>query len=300
MTTAPPAGSFLAAAESGEIRWPGVTLDEPPSTVAIVRGLLLDYEASRPRSRQRRLGPSELGTPCARQIGLKLAGVPRQPDYRVAWAPMQGTAVHTLMDAVLTLDNERRVAAGQPARWLTETPLTIAAGDDMTDIITGHGDAYDLETDTVVDWKHVGKTALAKARRLSVPLPQRVSQEYRVQQHLYGLGHENAGRRPRWVRLVLLARSHDYDESAEWTEPYRPDVALWAVTRYYAIRDAVTNLDAVHHPERLVEVNATPGPDACKWCPFRRPGPPVDGTGCAGDTTDRYEQAAARFAAGLI
>jgi hypothetical protein len=61
------------------------------------------------------------------------------------------------------------------------------------------------------------------------------------------------------------------------------------MTRFYAIRDKTTNLDAARHPERLAEIDAAPG-EACKWCPFRRPpvvgGKPVDATGCVGDLAD--------------
>lgn len=118
--------------------------------------------------------------------------------------------------------------------------------------------------------------------------------EYRTQAHLYGLGHHNAGRPVRFVRLVLLARSHDYSESVEWTEEYREDIAVDALTRFYNIRDQVVNLDAARLPERLSWIPAAAG-EACKWCPFRRPTPPdgapVDATGCEGDTA---EQAARR------
>src|SRR5690606_36102890 len=51
----------------------------PPSTVDEMRAVLTALDASRPRSRQTALGPSELGTPCQRQLAYKLAGVPRQP-----------------------------------------------------------------------------------------------------------------------------------------------------------------------------------------------------------------------------
>jgi hypothetical protein len=42
----------------------------PASTVAELRQVLIDYEAQRPRSMQKELGPSELGTPCQQQIAL--------------------------------------------------------------------------------------------------------------------------------------------------------------------------------------------------------------------------------------
>lgn len=248
----------------------------PPSTLAEIEGALIRYENSRPRSVQTTLGPSELGTPCSRQIAMKLAGVQRH-ERGLPWAPMCGTAVHSLMESVLERENER---LGRQ-RWIIEETVHL------DDELKGHGDAYDSDHALVIDWKYTGTTARRKASRRTVPNSELVSREYRVQAHLYGLGHENAGRRVTHVRLVMLARSHDFRESVEWTEEYRPDIAVDAMTRFYATRDQVVNLDAATHPDRLAAIEATPG-EACKWCPFQRPTPDggadVDATGCVGNT----------------
>lgn len=260
---------------------PSTLREMPPSTLAEIEGALARFDASRPRSIQQTLGPSELGTPCRRQIAMKLAGIERQERGGVPWAPMCGTAVHSLMESVLEAENER---LGRP-RWVIEETVRL------DDELTGHGDAYDSDHALVIDWKYTGTTARRKASRRTVPNADLVSMDYRVQAHLYGLGHENAGRPVRHVRLVMLARSHDFRESVEWTEEYRPDIALDAMTRFYATRDQVVNLDAATHPERLAAIEATPG-DACKWCPFQRPGPEVDATGCIGKTARSSDPAA--------
>lgn len=248
----------------------------PPSTLAEMREALMRFENSRPRSVQRTLGPSELGTPCDRQIALKLAGVQRHPRG-LPWAPMCGTAVHELMEKVLRAENER---LGRD-RWIIEEKVQL------DDELSGHGDAYDTDWGMVVDWKYTGTTARRRAARRSVPNSELVPVEYRTQAHLYGLGHRNAGRDVRFVRLVLLARSHDYSESVEWTEAYDEKIAVDAMMRFYAIRDAVVNSNAASYPESLIAVPAEPG-EACKWCPFQRVTPPggarVDATGCAGNT----------------
>lgn len=250
---------------------------EAPSTLAEIERALARFEASRPRSVQRTLGPSELGTPCTRQMAMKLAGVAQHERGGLPWAPMCGTAVHSLMESVLEAENAR---LGRQRYFIEETVH-------LDDELTGHGDAYDADHALVIDWKYTGTTARRKAARRSVPNADLVSVDYRVQAHLYGLGHENAGRPVRHVRLVMLARSHDFRESVEWTEEYRPDIALDAMTRFYATRDRVVNMDAATHPERLADIEAVPG-DACKWCPFQRPTPPggkdVDATGCVGNT----------------
>lgn len=256
----------------------------PPSTLDEVRDALMRYEASRPRTVQTTLGPSELGTPCSRQIAMKLAGVQRH-ERGLAWAPMCGTAVHSLMEDVLTRDNER---LGRQ-RWVIEETVHL------DDELTGHGDAYDSDHALVIDWKYTGTTARRKAARKTVPNDQLVSTEYRVQAHLYGWGHERAGRPVRHVRLVMLARSHDFGESVEWTEEYRPDIAVDAMIRFYSIRDQVVNSDMATHPERLADIESAPG-EACKWCPFRRMPeqgrPEVDATGCVGDLADKGSPAA--------
>lgn len=258
-----------------------VPLAMPPSTVALMRDVLADLDASRPRSQQTTLGPSELGTPCQRQLAYKLAGAPRQlPDARPPWAPMQGTAIHVLMDEALRAHN----AALGRQRWVTEERLHIDTE------ISGSGDAYDTDHDMVVDWKYVGTTALRELRRRNIPNHELVKPDYRVQAHLYGYGHERAGRTPRWVRLVFLSRSHDYDASAEWTERYDPAVAIAALDRYYATQDLIATLPLATNPALWAAVPAAPGDKTCDWCPFRRSGGPADATGCPGNTQDKVDK----------
>lgn len=270
----------------------------PPSTVAELRQILIDYDASRPRSLQKRLGPSELGTPCQQQMARKLAGAPRRPINAPTWAPFQGTAVHAEMEKVVAHWNRQ---LGRE-RWLAEDDLEVDPGLPDVEGIRGHGDAYDLDHQMVVDWKHVGITALTKlrtAKRLNKPIDQQVSPEYRVQAHLYGRGHERKGRPVEHVRLVLLARSWQYDDSDEWTEPYDPDIAYLAIDRYYATVQLLDDLDVAANPMLIAAVPASPSKDACHWCPFNRPGQPSGWDGCAGDTAT-HQRRVDRFADGFI
>ena len=277
-----PAGLIAATPPAA----PTVPAGPPPSTVAEMREVLTNLDAARPRSRQTRLGPSELGTPCQRQIAMKLAGLPRQPeDKRPPWAPMQGTAMHTLMEEALHFHNQQ---LGRQ-RWVIEETLTIHPGTPDTPPITGHGDAFDTDYDEVVDWKYTGVTALREVKRKTIPNEQLVKPDYRTQAHLYGLGHERAGRTVRWVRLVFLARSHDYADSAEWTERYDPDIAYAAIARYYGTFDLLKALDVANNPALWPAVPATPG-KACDWCPFRRVGGPADQTGCPGNTESKINK----------
>ncbi len=268
------------------VRQPIPAAGPPASTVALMRDVLADLDASRPRSMQTALGPSELGTPCQRQLAMKLAGIPRQlPDSRPPWAPMQGTAIHGLMEEALHAHNAK---LGYP-RWVVEERLH------MDDEISGSGDAFDVDNCMVVDWKYVGVTTLREVKRKTVPNELLVKPEYRVQPHLYGYGHERAGRTVHWVRLVFLARSHNYDDSAEWTERYDPDIAIKALDRYYATQDLIANLRVADQPDLWDLVPAAPG-KPCDWCPFRRLGGPADGTGCPGNTQSKID----KQTAGLI
>lgn len=247
----------------------------PRSTLTELADVLRAYDAARPRSQQAHPGPSELGTPCLRQLAYKIIAAPRRATTSVAWAPFQGVAIHAEMEKVLTFWN----AHCGYQRWIIEARV------DCGDGITGTSDAYDADTRTVVDWKVTGATAitnLVAARNANKPLGEQVKHDYRVQAHLYGLGHANAGRSVEYVRLVFLARHHQYAASAEWTEPYNERIALAALDRYHLLRDAVLSLgDAA--PRALPAVPADPG-DACSWCPYLRPGAPADHQGCPGNS----------------
>lgn len=262
-------------------------LELPPSTIAELRQVLIDYEAARPRSMQKALGPSELGTPCQQQIARKLAGAPKRPATAPAWAPWQGTQIHVGMEEVLRFWNaqigrERFVIEDR----LEPSPAApgVDGGPDMP-AVAGSGDAFDLDLDTVIDWKYVGKTAVDKlraAQRMGKPPKEQVSQEYRIQGHIYGLGHALKGRTVRYVRLVLLARWWEYDTSVEWTEPYDERIALWAISRYYDVVQLVHDLGVAEEPDAIALVPSSPSSDACKWCSFHRPGQPSDFAGCRG------------------
>jgi hypothetical protein len=294
---APTTASATASVEAPKPAGP------PPSTVRELRQVLIDYEANRPRSMQRALGPSELGTPCQQQIARKLAGSPRRPITAPTWAPFQGTAVHASMEEVVGFWNRQ---LGRE-RWLAEDRLIVTesapsiGGRPEYPAVAGNGDAFDQDFGMVVDWKHVGKTALEKlqrAKRMSKPPAEQVSAEYRTQGHLYGLGHAIKGRPVRWVRLVLLARDYDYDKSDEWTEAYDEQIALQAIGRYWDIFDLVHDLGGPAAGPLITAVPASPGRDACHWCPFYRPGQASDWNGCAGDRPPDVH--VAKATAGLI
>lgn len=247
--------------------------------------VLADYEASRPRSRQRHVGPSEVGTPCYRRLLYKIAGVPPQRSVKpgVQWAAFQGTALHEIMPAVLAHWNR-----SEPGRWLAEERVHPIAGET---VLSGRTDAYDTLHSEVVDWKLVGTSTLTEVRSLTPTGKERtpkIKPDYRVQAHTYGLGWKNAGRDVRSVRLVFLARTHSYWDSAEWSEPFDRAVADAAIQRYRQAEWEVGQLNLepiagidLSEPGVWADTPHEVG-DACGFCEFKRSGP-ADGTGCPGD-----------------
>lgn len=241
------------------------TPQPPASTIGELHDLLLSHEANSARSRQKKIGPSEIGIECQRALAYKLVGTPEQPDLRVPWAPIQGTAMHDYIADALTAHN---TLLGRD-RWIVEERVW------PNDDISGSGDALDTDTGTVIDWKLVGDTSITKYRRQMRP-------EYRIQAHLYGLGHERAGRDVRWVRIVCLSRGWDFGKSWEWTEPYNAEVAFRALDRMYATEELITQLDVAATPALWGAIPATPTKE-CRYCRYFRPTIPADSTGCPGN-----------------
>jgi hypothetical protein len=247
-------------------------------------GILARHQAAMPRSRQIRVGPSQLGVECDRALAYQAFGHPGRGG--LAWAPLVGTWAHTGIAAALEAENVR---IGR-RRYLVEARVTVS--EEMG--ISGTTDAYDQDTDEVMDWKLVGKWSLDHYRRHG---PGGV---YRTQAHLYALGWRNAGYIPRGVRVVFLPRaSANLDDGHEWAEPPDYELAEAALRRYervVALGHAVM-LDRM--PAHFALIPATTG-DACRFCDYRRPGGPADGTGCPGDTAQALAKAEGSMGAGIV
>lgn len=256
---------------------------EPAPLLPEVRAMLVAYEASRPRSTQVEIGPSEIAVPCDRRLAYRARGVAEQPDPRIKWAAMLGTAAHVMMADVLETDNRRQ---GRE-RWLVERRVWP----DLA--VFGSCDAYDYDHDAVIDWKLVGQSSLDKYRRHG-PGPQ-----YEGQTHIYGRGWQRAGLTPKHVRIVFLARTANFDDAVEWSAPYSRRVADSALDRMHRLMVLTHDLGVDRDPAMWGAVPATPGPD-CRLCPFYRRGhPAADGDGCPGDVAATARKDA-RFNEGLI
>ena len=214
-----------------------------------------------PRSQQTRIGPSELGTTCTRNLLHKLNG-DKEPVRDIPWLPTIGTAVHAwLSEVFIAANNENRTNP----RYLVETKVRV--GDIAGQSVTGHADLFDTESNAVNDWKIVGATTLRDARK-NGPKP-----TYRTQIHSYGRGFVNAGRKVETVMITYLPRnSTTLNDRFVWSEPYDETVAVKALDRCTALKGLI---DTAGIDAALSLYPECGGVDFCAWCP-PKPGKPVD------------------------
>lgn len=218
-----------------------------------------------PRSLQKRIGPSEIGNPCARRVGYKLLGVDEcNTAGEPPWLPTIGTAVHTWLEDAFSEANRGLDAA----RWLVE--MRVDVGEVNGEAITGSCDLYDRTTATVVDHKVVGPTALRRYRG-SGP-----GTQYRAQAHLYGRGLARRGLPVDTVMLAFLPRSGELAEAYFWHEAYDEEIALAALQRASGIALAASALGVA------ALASLTPVESFCSRCPWFRPGSTDLTTGCPG------------------
>ncbi|MFC4061489.1 hypothetical protein ACFOWE_24580 [Planomonospora corallina] len=203
-----------------------------------------------PRSLQRELGPSEIGCPCDRRLGYRLAGVdPVNPH--LPWLAYLGTALHGRLAADL---DGRTLPDG--ARLLAEQPLDVGEVGGRT--VTGTSDLY--VAGVVVDWKLVGTTSL---RRYRAHGP---GHQYRVQLHTYGRGYRRRGLPVTHVAIAFLPRTRELVHRHWWHEPYDERIAVEALRRVEAIAAAV----AAAGPHVLPLLRTAEA--HCLYCPWFRPG----------------------------
>lgn len=217
-----------------------------------------------PRSLQRAIGPSEIGTPCVRRLAFKLCDWPTVNNDSDPWASIVGTAVHSWMEKTYEAENRR---LGYE-RYVIEKRLRIRGN------IYGNSDQLDRETGTNKDWKIVGDEPLKKYRK-NGPGPQ-----YETQQHLYGYGWEQAGEPINDVAIIFLPRTGRIDGLHVWSAPYDRSKALAALDRLDHVMTALTHLDPPNNPQAWAMFPAT---DAyCHFCPWFAPGSTDVSRGCPG------------------
>lgn len=227
------------------------------------------YDTENPRSKQQEIGPSEIGDPCDRRIGYRLAAIPAVNTTFDPWAGIVGTALHSWLDKAV----QAWCAATGTNVWSTESTLYL------NEFIQGHSDLYNSEYEAVIDWKSASKDVIAHCRNHG-PSP-----GYMIQTQLYGYMFEKAGRPVSRVALVFLPRAGWLREMYVWSAPYERSVAENALSRLYGIARQLIELDILTQSHRWEQVDHTPG-KGCGYCPWfdphRDPERGADTTGCGG------------------
>lgn len=202
------------------------------------------------RAMQKRIGPSQLGIDCDRRLLFEMSGEQIPGPVGDPLLPMIGTAFHAWLENAAHLDNARRASQGAPARWIPETRVSC---DVDGFVVEGTCDLFDLATGTVIDHKTLGINSM---KSHSV----RMSQQYRVQAHVYGLGYSQMGHDVKSVAIFMIPRNGPLRAASLWQEEFDPDLATAAIKRAQALEE--------FDPARWRSGEATPS-DACRFCPAR-------------------------------
>jgi hypothetical protein len=260
-------------------------LDELPAYVgganrtglkAELLGIITSAIDNHPRSQQKRIGPSEIGTECDHCLAAKLAEWDQVE--RGAWLPTVGTAVHSWIQEAIEAHPE---GPRGTRRFLAERRVLVGTIDGVE--ITGSTDLVDTVAGWTWDWKIVGATTLKSAKVGP-------SRQYVVQQMLYGRGWNMLGVKVTHVGIAYLPRNAvSLQSSVFWSMPYDEKIATDALERADAmarnlralaalgteVRDNyITGLprwrssrQPVNGVEQLVEGNSHEGAITCHDCP---------------------------------
>ena len=171
-------------------------------------------DASRSRSVQTQVGPSELGG-CRRKVWYRLNAQPETNENQSKLAAIMGTAIHAAIEeAIGHIDPEGK-------EYLVETE--VAFGD-----MKAHVDLFVPETGAVIDWK------TSKVKNLSY-FP---SKQQRWQVQVYGYLLSVNGYKVNTVNLVAIARDGNEKDVKVHTEPYDELVALEALKWLDAVKES--------------------------------------------------------------
>ena len=211
--------------------------------------IILWANNNRGRSAQVALGASEVGQDCQLRIAYRMAGMGAVNDGD-PWPAIVGTSIHTWMEGAV---NDFQAVNGVN-EWLTE--LEVAP----SPLVKGHTDLYHTPRAAVLDWKFPGSDNLRKMRK------EGPSTQYKVQLQLYGLGHQNAGRRVERVGIVALGRQGWLKDLFVWTTKFDPELAHKALQRIYDLGDRMIAL-GLPESDAWQEIDRSPT-YICRLCPF--------------------------------
>lgn len=274
---------------------------DPDLLFAELKHIIAGAIANHPRSQQKRIGPSEIGDPCARRIAYKLTETPEAQTLPTPWRPTVGTATHAWLEEQFAEHNQALRDKYGTSRFLIEQRMNAGpcAGADLE----GSTDLYDRVTATSIDWKIVGPSSLKKLGQ-DVRAGRGPRIEYKVQLHTYGLGFTRRGLPVDRVMLVALPSAGELDDAVMWTEPFDAAIAQTAMARVDRIHALTSSLGAAAFTVTngalavigrgdLADPDGNPGAPAigtddhgCRYCPWLKAGSTDAATGCPGAYAD--------------
>lgn len=238
---------------------------DPKQGLAEIRSVIEHSITHQPRSLQKRIGPSEIGTPCDHCLAAKLAGW-EQTERGVAWLPTIGTAVHEHLEHVFTMRNVALADEGKRLRYLMEQKTMV--GHIGGQQIWGSTDLVDLEAGMTVDWKIVGANTLKQAKAGPSPV-------YRVQADLYAKGWNDQGVRIDHVAIAYLPRNaSSLDQAIWWTAPHDRSRAEDALERANRLHANIAALESISNAARDQWISTLPRASHCYDCARYPDAPP--------------------------
>ena len=180
----------------------------------LLLSVLHEKDASKSRSKQKQVGPSEIGG-CRRKVWYKLNDQPETNDNLSKLAAIMGTAIHA--------EIEKAIESVDPNGEKYKVELEVEYSD-----IKAHIDLFVPETGDVIDWKTV------KVRNLSY-FP---SMQQRWQVQVYGYLLAKNGYAVNRVSLCAIARDGDERDVKVHTEDYDESIALEALGWLAAVKEA--------------------------------------------------------------
>jgi CRISPR/Cas system-associated exonuclease Cas4 (RecB family) len=190
-----------------------VAIEDPKELLLHV---LHSKDASRDRSLQTQVGPSEIGS-CKRKVWYRLNAQPHTNENQSKLAAIMGTAIHAAIEeAIGAIDPEGK-------EYLVETE--VAYGD-----MKAHVDLFVPSTGAVIDWK------TSKIKNLSY-FP---SKQQRWQVQVYGYLLSKNGYDVKTVNLVAIARDGAEKDVKVHSEPYDEAIALEAFAWLEAVKASTT------------------------------------------------------------
>lgn len=182
------------------------------------------------RSKQVKIGPSEIGTDCDKCLARKLSLLyPPEPPSSDGWKAQIGTFGHAGLEEHFGKIHPNRSDPNFPADVTLDNPnYHLERKLQIRPWLSGSCDMYvegSQPHGLVVDWKFQGARALAKTGKADIP------SYYHVQMNTYGLGYELLGLPVSHLVLYALPRDDELNAARPVLMRYDRQVALDAIAR---------------------------------------------------------------------